>query len=57
MSTEKKKVSLQEAIKQKLAEKKQAQAAGKANGWVSSNQTMKSQQTKKSNNQRKRRGV
>lgn len=59
MSTEKNKVSLQEAIKQQLSNKKAQQEAGKAtSGWNSSkNQTMKSQQSKKTNNQRKRQGV
>lgn len=55
---EKKQISLQEAIKRKLAEKKQAQA--NANSSVNhpvKNQVMKSQQTKKPNNQRRRTGV
>lgn len=55
---EKPKISLQEAIRRKLAEKKQAQA--KANNPVNQkakNQTMKSQLTKKPNNQRRRMGV
>jgi hypothetical protein len=55
---EKKKVSLEEAIKQKLASKKQNQGAGKAGlGPVKTAGSMKSQQTKKRNNQRKRTGV
>jgi hypothetical protein len=55
--TEKKKVSLQEAIKQQLANKK-SQASHKGNSnWSNTTQSMKSQQTKKINNQRKRQGV
>lgn len=55
---EKKKMSLEEAIKQKLASKKQNQTAGKAgSNPVKMTQSMKSQQTKKRNNQRKRTGV
>ncbi|WP_312093507.1 hypothetical protein [Niallia sp.] len=53
----KKKISLQEAMKQQLANKAQAQG-GKAS--LSGNQKtkkMKSQLTKKPNNQRKRMGV
>lgn len=54
----KKKVSLEEAMKQVLANKKQGQAAGKAgSGPVKSTKAMKSQQTKKPNNQRRRTGV
>ncbi|EJL42896.1 hypothetical protein BAG01nite_08780 [Brevibacillus agri] len=55
---EKPKISLQEAMKRKLAEKKQAQA--QANNPVNQkakNQSMKSQLTKKPNNQRRRMGV
>lgn len=53
-----KKVSLQEAMKQMLANKKQGQATEKTgNGLVKSTKTMKSQQTKKTNNQRRRTGV
>lgn len=53
-----KKMTLEEAIKQKLASKKQAQANGNAN-MKGSNQTknMKSQVSKKTNNQRRRMGV
>ncbi|MFD3448117.1 hypothetical protein ACFDTO_26340 [Microbacteriaceae bacterium 4G12] len=55
---ERKKISLEEAIKQKLASKKQGQANGKlANSLVKTTKSMKSQQTKKANNQRKRTGV
>ncbi|MFD0697100.1 hypothetical protein ACFQZT_23800 [Paenibacillus sp. GCM10027628] len=53
-----KKVSLADAIKQKLAQKKAEQAAQKANpkhGGLG-NQTAKSQMTKKVNNQRRRTG-
>ncbi|MFB9757497.1 hypothetical protein [Ectobacillus funiculus] len=53
-----KKVSLQEAMKQMLANKKQGQATGKTdNGLVKNTKAMKSQQTKKPNNQRRRTGV
>ncbi|MGN7471192.1 hypothetical protein [Brevibacillus sp. SAFN-007a] len=55
---EKPKISLQEAMRRKLAEKKQAQA--QANNPVNQkvkNQSMKSQLTKKPNNQRRRMGV
>lgn len=53
----KQKVSLQEAIKRKLAEKKQAQA-NQNNASKGNHQTkaMKSQQTKKPNNQHRRTG-
>lgn len=54
---ERKKVSLQDAIKQKLAEKKQAAANGGAYTNKMSNQPhMKSQTNKKVNNQRRRTG-
>ncbi|WP_445488150.1 hypothetical protein [Niallia sp. 03133] len=56
--TGKKKISLQEAMKQQLANKKKQAQAGKAN--INGNQKMQklsSQQTKKPNNQRKRTGV
>ncbi|OIJ21395.1 hypothetical protein BKP45_01035 [Anaerobacillus alkalidiazotrophicus] len=54
----KKKISLQEAIQQQLANKKAKQTQNKENNkWSNTNQTMKSQQTKKINNQRKRQGV
>jgi hypothetical protein len=53
-----KKISLEEAIRQKLANKKQNQPTGKmSSGPVKNLQTMQSQQTKKRNNQRKRTGV
>ncbi|GEC87977.1 hypothetical protein ABE237_04320 [Brevibacillus formosus] len=52
------KISLQEAMKRKLAEKKQAQAqANNPLNQKAKNQTMKSQLTKKPNNQRRRMGV
>jgi hypothetical protein len=53
-----KKVSLQEAIKQKLATKKQSsQASSLGNGPVKKTKELQSQLTKKPNNQRKRTGV
>ena len=56
--TEKKKVSLAEAMKQKLAQKQQQTNNGKLeNGIVKKTQPLKSQLTKKPNNQRKRMGV
>ena len=56
--SEKKKISLQDAIKQQLANKKGNQSNSRGtNKWSNTNQTMKSQQTKKINNQRKRQGV
>lgn len=52
------KISLQEAMKRKLAEKKQAQAqANNPMNQKAKNQSMKSQLTKKPNNQRRRMGV
>lgn len=52
------KISLQEAMKRKLAEKKAAQAtANNPINQKAKNQTVKSQQTKKPNNQRRRTGV
>jgi hypothetical protein len=53
-----KKISLADAVKQKLASKKQGQSNGGflANS-VKTNPNMKSQQTKKRNNQRRRTGV
>ncbi|WP_175354307.1 MULTISPECIES: hypothetical protein [Bacillaceae] len=53
-----KKVSLQEAIKQKLASKQQSNQAGShVNGPVKKTKELQSQLTKKPNNQRKRTGV
>ena len=53
-----KKVSLADAMKAKLAQKKADQAAARANPKANgnSNQTVKSQMTKKVNNQRRRTG-
>jgi hypothetical protein len=52
------KISLQEAMKRKLAQKKQEQASRNSNApQKAGNQFMKSQQTKKPNNQRRRTGV
>jgi hypothetical protein len=58
-TTAPKKVSLAEAVKQKLAQKKAEQASGQQQKGFheSGSQTMKSQHTKKINNQRKRMGV
>jgi len=54
----KKKISLQEAMRQQLANKKQQAQSGKAMlGGNQKMQKMNSQQTKKPNNQRKRTGV
>ncbi|WP_332698672.1 hypothetical protein [Halalkalibacter lacteus] len=56
--TPKKKINLQEAIKQQLEKKKNQASAGKPNNHLNqSTKKMKSQQTKKLNNQRKRTGV
>ncbi|WP_216830126.1 hypothetical protein [Alkalihalobacterium elongatum] len=56
--TEKKKINLQEAIKQQLANKKNNLSQGKAKGHAANQpKQMKSQQTKKINNQRKRMGT
>lgn len=55
-STEKKKINLAQAMKEKLAQKKQ-QSEGKRTGIVKSTQPLKSQLTKKPNNQKKRTGV
>ncbi|OIK12476.1 hypothetical protein [Bacillus sp. MUM 13] len=57
-SAPKKKISLQEAIKKQLESKKNQGDSGKSS--INSPQTtkkMKSQQTKKANNQRRRTGV
>ncbi|MCY9657407.1 hypothetical protein P5G65_35300 [Paenibacillus chondroitinus] len=53
-----KKVSLADAIKQKLAQKKADQAAARSNPKQAgnTNQSAKSQMTKKVNNQRRRTG-
>ncbi|MCD7034023.1 hypothetical protein LRR81_07215 [Metabacillus sp. GX 13764] len=56
MEEQKKKMTLEEAVKAKLASKKQEQ--GKAShGIVKTAKKLQSQQTKKINNQRKRMGV
>lgn len=56
--TDKKKISLQEAIKQQLANKQAGQTGNSKKGsWSNKTQSMKSQQTKKINNQRKRQGT
>ncbi|WP_233569848.1 hypothetical protein [Falsibacillus albus] len=54
---EKKKVSLAEAMKQKLAEKKGQAQAKHDNGLVKKTQPMKSQMTKKPSNTRRKMGV
>lgn len=55
---EKKKVSLEEAIKLKLAQKKQEQHEEKQGNYsAKGTNKMKSQQTKKANNQRRRTGA
>ncbi|MFS0862874.1 hypothetical protein [Fredinandcohnia sp. 179-A 10B2 NHS] len=55
--TDKKKVSLQDLVKQQLANKKQNQAAGnQVTGGKGSNQRMQSQQTKKPSNTRRKMG-
>ncbi|MBJ6361359.1 hypothetical protein ACFOQM_08670 [Paenibacillus sp. GCM10012307] len=59
-SAQPRKVSLAEAMKQKLAQKKQAQADAnqqKKHQNAGNQPKMKSQNTKKINNQRKRMGV
>ncbi|RDI39922.1 hypothetical protein [Falsibacillus pallidus] len=55
--TEKKKVSLAEAMKQKLAEKKGLQETKHDTGLVKQTQKMKSQMTKKPSNTRRKMGV
>ncbi|MGF2614940.1 hypothetical protein ACQUWN_04930 [Rossellomorea aquimaris] len=55
-STEKKKISLAQAMKEKLAQKKQ-QSGSNPSRLVKSTQPLKSQLTKKPNNQKKRTGV
>lgn len=55
---EKKKISLEDAIKHKLANKKKDQLMKKhSNHSVKNLKNMKSQQTKKANNQHRRTGV
>ncbi|TQR19231.1 hypothetical protein [Psychrobacillus vulpis] len=54
----KKKMTLQEAVKQKLEEKKKLSSGGKGTGnGPATNQKMKSQQTKKVSNTRRKMGV
>ena len=56
--SEKKKINLADAMKQKLAQKQQQTGKGRTeNGIVKKTQPLKSQLTKKPNNQRKRMGV
>ena len=59
LAQERKKVSLADAIKQKLNNQKQGQSTQKSanKSTISNTKTMKSQQTKKQNNQRKRMGI
>lgn len=55
--TEKKKVSLADAMKQRLAQKKEEQAQNKTgNGFNQKQQTMKSQLSKKANVTRRKMG-
>lgn len=57
-STEKKKLSLQEAIKQQLENKKNQTGSGNTNGKsLQATKKMKSQQTKKPSNTRRKMGV
>ncbi|WP_176720390.1 hypothetical protein [Desulfuribacillus stibiiarsenatis] len=56
MTEEKKKVSLQDLVKQKLANKQQEQAKSKAGGTSSETKQMKSQQAKKNTIQRRKMG-
>lgn len=53
----KKKLSLQEIINQKLAAKKQGSNKNDTSHYSTATKSLKSQQTKKTNNQRKRTGV
>ncbi|MFC0186847.1 hypothetical protein ACFFJY_01040 [Fictibacillus aquaticus] len=58
MAEEKKKLSVQELAKQRLAEKKAQQSGGAfSTNPVKSTKPMSSQQTKKKNNQTRRTGV
>jgi hypothetical protein len=58
MTEEKKKISLQDAIKQQLANKKNNKENGKSTNMTSnSSPKMKSQHTKKPNNQRRKTGA
>ncbi|MFD0868425.1 Uncharacterised protein [Chlamydia abortus] len=51
-----KKISLADAVRNKLAQKKQAQSQSNKNFGPQENQVLKSQMTKKVNNQRRRTG-
>jgi len=53
----KKKLNLQEMINQKLATKKQGSHTNGTSHYSTETKSLKSQQTKKTNNQRKRTGV
>ncbi|WP_169829347.1 hypothetical protein [Domibacillus antri] len=56
--TEKKKMTLQEAMMKKLEEKKAQASGGKGNGsFDTSTKKLKSQQTKKVSNSRRKMGV
>lgn len=57
MSEEKKKVSLQDLVQQKLNEKKQQQSGGGITSKSVQTQGMKSQLTKKPSNTRRKMGV
>ncbi|WJH34046.1 hypothetical protein MJA45_15840 [Paenibacillus aurantius] len=56
MEGEPKKISLAEAVRNKLAQKKQAQQNDSSNPQRAGNMKAKSQMTKKVNNQRRRTG-
>jgi hypothetical protein len=57
MAEDQKKISLQEAMKQQLERKKQAQSSGKQQGnGFAGNQRMKSQQSKKASVTRRKMG-
>lgn len=57
-TTEKKKISLQDAIKQQLANKKNQASAGSSSSNIGQKtKKMQSQQTKKVSNQRRKMGV
>ncbi|MDF2536854.1 MAG: hypothetical protein K0R18_3016 [Bacillales bacterium] len=57
MSEEKKKISLQDLVQQKLNEKKQKQSGGGITSKPVQTQGMKSQLTKKPSNTRRKMGV
>jgi hypothetical protein len=56
-STDKKKINLAQAMKEKLAQQKQQSGENKLKGIVKSTQPLKNQLTKKPNNQKKRTGI